>query len=389
MRDNRKQMIAWLVSVGGKPKSLKWKDIAEKFNIRSDRTGEVNTNVCRKLWHRHNKEQEILELRKRVTDGNGKVISKTYGRAGHKPEIDYDDYTLAWFTTNAYSDGIWGRYVSNEHKQELERLHKEISDSYTIRKFKIGDDGQARRGAAIGCCHVPYHDKKLWYAFLDWVHHAKIDFILILGDFLDMKSISSHEKDKVFNLSLAEEYAEGLKAIMELEDALPKHAEKYYLYGNHEYRFIKIMKNLHMAKIGDAIMSPVSGLKLEEFGYKIETNYMDGYFDIGNDLRCIHGNATGKSALSKTTEEEAMNNRSVIFPHTHLRGTHSFGKFTGYNLGGFFDKTQFEAFGYAKRTTRDKWQQGFVEIIEDKGRTYPTLVRCDDSRFYLDNKKWK
>ena len=92
----------------------------------------------------------------------------------------------------------------------------------------------------------------------------KLDGVCILGDYIDMYGLSFYEKDPSFG-DIAELYDREIDAgnyrLDELDHLFPN-AKKWYIEGNHEFRFKK-----YMQKFAGALrnrLSVVSELKLNE-----------------------------------------------------------------------------------------------------------------------------
>lgn len=90
----------------------------------------------------------------------------------------------------------------------------------------------------IGCAHAPFHNKKQFnttYKFLQ-KEGIKLQGLVLSGDFLDMNSLSSHDKGQMplEGVKLGWEYREGAKVIRELESLdYTNNATFDYIYGNH------------------------------------------------------------------------------------------------------------------------------------------------------------
>ena len=61
------------------------------------------------------------------------------------------------------------------------------------------------RLAFIPDCHHPYADRKAWALMLQALEEFKADKVIIMGDFMDMYSVSSHSKNPNRALKLEEE----------------------------------------------------------------------------------------------------------------------------------------------------------------------------------------
>lgn len=84
-------------------------------------------------------------------------------------------------------------------------------------------------------CHVPYHDRKAFNLVLRMARSVKFDRVVILGDFADFFKVSFHERTLDKRMGFGAEVAEVNRAL-DWIDTL-EIAKKYYVAGNHEFRF--------------------------------------------------------------------------------------------------------------------------------------------------------
>jgi hypothetical protein len=228
----------------------------------------------------------------------------------------------------------------------------------------------------------------LWDYLLAYINdnRKQIDGIVIAGDYLDMASIGSYNKGHRIKLTLADEYGIGYREILKLNDCLKDDAEKFYLYGNHEFRYIKEMKKVEVARFGSALTSPEEAMKLDKLGYNVLTNYVDDFVLLG-DLEVFHGSYVGTNAMKKHLNGSIKRGHHCLFFHTHITGMYTEGRFTAYNYGGLLDRWN-DGFSYANRDARQNWTNGFAEVIvDDQERAHVSGASCTDSGFFL-NGKW-
>ena len=77
--------------------------------------------------------------------------------------------------------------------------------------------------------HRPFHDKILWDKVLQFIKDSKPFGIVIAGDFLDLYTLGSYNAESLGllrDIDLEFEYLDGLKAIKELEEVLPKKSKR-------------------------------------------------------------------------------------------------------------------------------------------------------------------
>lgn len=97
------------------------------------------------------------------------------------------------------------------------------------------EKGKVQRGVIIPDTHVPLMNKKAWGCMLGILKDWNPDFGVIIGDFLDLESLSRHPKSKPDLVKLSSEYYAGNIAL----DAIQNNSQGCdwtYIEGNHEYR---------------------------------------------------------------------------------------------------------------------------------------------------------
>lgn len=156
--------------------------------------------------------------------------------------------------------------------------------------------------------HVPYEDRAAWQTMLAAAQTWRPTAMVILGDFLDLYSVSGHPKDPSVRLDLQDEIDAGKSRIDELDALGIRH--KYYVAGNHEARLKK-----HIGKHSPAfhnVLSVPELLGLERRGWQW-TPYGDGLtlgeLYITHDVRIA-----GKYAVRRSLEAAWQ---SIVIGHTH------------------------------------------------------------------------
>src|SRR5687767_11468612 len=109
--------------------------------------------------------------------------------------------------------------------------------------------------------HAPWHNAKLLRKVCQLITDIRPHGLILSGDFLDLYSIASHNKGKVTHgWDLKKEYNEGERVLGDILSAAKHTKERYFLYGNHEDRFIRWMQDVENAKLGKALGSPEEAL---------------------------------------------------------------------------------------------------------------------------------
>jgi hypothetical protein len=244
---------------------------------------------------------------------------------------------------------------------------------------------------SIGCVHHPFVLKPLWNAFLRYIndHRNEIKGILIGGDFLDLNSLSNHDKGMIpiQGITLDYEYNSGNKALDDLDNAMGRNDyTKFYLFGNHEDRYFRTMRDVNHSKYGSSLLSPVAALKLRERGFNVLTDWKNDSIKIGPYLEVVHGEYINQHPAKKHIDAYR---KSVLFYHTHRISSYLEGQVAGYNGGWMGDKNS-PAFGYAPRGMRSSWNNGFNLIHLDENMYFHIQqIIWYNNRFYINNKIYK
>jgi len=236
----------------------------------------------------------------------------------------------------------------------------------------------------IGCVHVPFHNEILLQKLLTFITDNKeqISGFHIVGDFLDLKSLSTHDVDVIDKTgwTLGKEYKEGNKVLDRIDAVLPEYCQKTFIYGNHSDRFNRYISNIRNYKHSDAIASPKEALKLQERGYIVYTNWKEDYVQIGK-YQLFHGQFCNQNPAKTHTLKSKT---SCVFFHTHRIDQYYEKGLHGIN-GGCLADLESPAFKYASRYERELWQNAFV-VINDGEQA--ELIISNNNTFYFGGKKY-
>jgi predicted phosphodiesterase len=183
---------------------------------------------------------------------------------------------------------------------------------------------------------------------------------------------------------LQDEYLDGLQGIDEINSAF-KGAKKLFLFGNHEDRYFRHIKEKDNAKYGGALINPVEALYLHERGWITKTDWQSDYFTLGKHLDIVHGVYTSihaaKAHLDKTQH-------SVMFGHTHRVQCFHQGNRAAFNIGGMYD-IKSKGFNYMPRFQRQLWANGFALVnVTDNGDFYVEQVNVWADKFLANGKMY-
>lgn len=235
--------------------------------------------------------------------------------------------------------------------------------------------------------HIPYHNKELIVKLASFIQDNKHQIVgfHLLGDYLDLKSLSSHD-DKTIDKSgwtLGREYEAGNLILDMFDSILPKNIEKSFLYGNHEDRYFRYISNIKNYKTGDAILSPTQALKLKERGYNVYENWKEDFIQCGK-YQIIHGVYCTQNSTKSHMDKMRT---SLIFGHTHRVGQHFEGNLHSLNIGTFADINS-DGFKYLSRVERQFWTNGFSIVNVHDNYSHAELITCSNNSFFWGGKKY-
>tara|TARA_R110000822_G_scaffold227017_1_gene359638 strand:+ start:11151 stop:12233 length:1083 start_codon:yes stop_codon:yes gene_type:complete len=321
---------------------------------------------------------DIKEVKKEIKKDNKKVVEVDEIKI--TPQLIEDFRNMAE-KLNIKLSGT--AFAPTESKIELKRKK-------TIKDYSVPDfSDQKGMHIILGCNHVPFHHVQLHEGIKALIVDYKKDVkgFHLIGDFMDINTLSSHDKGRftaIPGLTLDDEYSAGNELLDEFDAILPKDVWKTYLYGNHEDRHNRWMRDMQNAKT--PLDSPEEALGLWKRGYQVKTNWSQDYFTLGKNFDIFHGIYfsihCAKAHLDKLR-------RSCAFAHTHRVQTYREGDMAAYNIGSCADYTS-SAFGYATRPMKAQWSNGFaINMIDSKGNSHVTTVVPDkDGHFWFGGKMY-
>lgn len=215
----------------------------------------------------------------------------------------------------------------------------------------------------INDLHVPYQDQEALDLVLKFGKQLNPDKVFILGDYIDMYSISHFDRDPERVTSLQEEFNHGKVVLNRIRDVFPK-SDIIFCEGNHEDRMRKFLWN---NPVLNGCIDLKQKLDIENLGIK--------YYEYGKNfvykdkLIYTHGNRVNK--YSAYTAKNLMDDFgiSAIFGHTHRLGSHYRTDYGGEKVAfenGCMCQTSL-AMDWFRKETID-WQIGLSVInwVEDR-----------------------
>jgi hypothetical protein len=218
-----------------------------------------------------------------------------------------------------------------------------------------------------GCAHAPWQNKRMYDATFNYlVQEIQPRGIILAGDIQDLNSLSSHDKGKtpLSGVDLDWEYREVRKFLDEIDSLGAKRVD--YLYGNHEDRYLRAVRDVDTAKMGKALISPIEGAGLLKRKYNIYTDWKNDTIKIGKHLDVCHGEFLNVHSAKKTIDTYR---KSTLYFHTHRFQIYMEGLVAGWNMGAGADFSA-PVFGYATRAMKNSWVNASCIVTLDKEGFY-------------------
>ena len=230
-------------------------------------------------------------------------------------------------------------------------------------------------------CHVPFEDSTAVTLMLKAAYETGIKNVVILGDFCDFYSVSSHPKNPTRKNDLQWEVDQVNLALDTFDQVFP--GKKKFIAGNHEQRLERYLADRAPALFNTVKVEELLGLKERGWSY---TAYKD-HTKIGR-LHLTHD--AGKAG--RNAHVDAMNafQGNVVIGHTHRIGYAVEGNVrgkphVGAMLGWLGDPNQVE-YMFRVRAARD-WAQGFgLAYIEPNGNAHLSVVPIVDGKVLIEGK---
>lgn len=235
--------------------------------------------------------------------------------------------------------------------------------------------------------HVPFHSEPILFKVLKAISTISITAIVLNGDFLDLFSLSKYVENSLYALkeiNLTYEYAMGNKVLDLIDRAVDKSTKRYYLYGNHEDRYNRIIAKEDNAKYGTELRSPYEALRLEERKYEFYTDCINDSVRFGNNTEVIHGLYCTTVPAKK--HYDMFPNTNIVMGHSHRINSYSNQYHSSHNIGCLADMSS-KGFSYRSRIDKLLWQNGFAIItIDAYGNGHINTIPIVNNSFVLNGK---
>lgn len=373
------------LSKKGKTQNKFYLNESRRAQLREIRGEDLGCETPKEITEKHLQDQVSKGGLDRFMQYEGTQSLQSEEEAIEYFNIDLDKWEVDRFVVNSWDVNMKGARKTNyQVKLWLKRIEKIKVQKPKDINIKVGNLGKSQMWVVVGCVHRPFHNKNLWKAFLRFLKYYNNDLygVIVNGDFLDLRSLSSHDDYIPDGIDLSIEYSDGQQGIHELQKAVGDIPRKIFQYGNHEERFDRDLNSIR--KYGRALPTPAEALRLRENEWEIQYDWKNGFVTLGNDLDVFHGSKHGINAAK--AELDLLPHRSGIFNHTHRFQSFSNKERVVYNVGWMGDVNN-DAFKYFDRGQRFRWANGFaVAYIDDEGNHHVHPVKCDNNRIFFHGK---
>jgi len=245
-----------------------------------------------------------------------------------------------------------------------------------------------------GDYHIPFMDKNAYRIMTNFAQDYKPDVFIINGDFLDMYSISTFDKNPERKISVPEEIRQGKEVLTELRKNLGKKCKIYFLEGNHENRLQRYLwRNPELEGLEELKLDHLLHSKEKDINYiKVTRDYWkqdNGHLKIGKNIVVMHGdnrlNGASTSKYSGYSVKNTMMNlqTNVIMGHIHRLAL-------VYHTTPYGDMIGIEGGCLCQQAGTANWQQGFVTFRVSNGKLVnPQLYNINNGKLIVDKKTWK
>lgn len=349
----KESLISFLLNSSEERNTYTWLELANRFEIKPNGTDSQKRKAANDIWRNFKKSQ-----------GHQAPIVNYY-QVDHTATPSMEEFKIT------YSPSIEG-----------------FEDYLPIPNYNAGICSKEKNGVYIimGCVHVPFFNLNFMKAAVKCIANLNVKGIIFNGDFLDLATLSFHDKGKntVQGVNLGDEYKSGNIVLDTIEGVVPRDAEKIFLYGNHEDRFNRHMSTVDYAKLKGALKSPIEGLNLESRGYKVYTDWINDEVNIG-DLTIIHGEFIGTNSCKRHLDAYKKN---ILYAHTHRVSMYREGEHVAFNIGSMADFNS-PAFGYATKSMKKQWTNGFAIATVVDGVTSVEQIIWNKDHFVYGGNIWK
>lgn len=246
-----------------------------------------------------------------------------------------------------------GREFAGRHPSPAD-IYRQMREERVKRKVRKHEplNRRPRLILAISDVHRPKYDAATWSIFLQAVRELKPDGVWILGDYVDLGSVTRHEKTADDAYTLKMELWDANRGLDELSAAIGgRPCDLLFADGNHEDRLRRyIASGRCPPELRDMIEEIEEELHLRERGYLYVHPDKQPIYPFPN-FAVTHGSWYGLHAAHKHAVEIAC---SGLAGHTHRYQVHS-----GWNAHGPFVWTIMPC----ARDPKAEWQHQRTQVF--------------------------
>lgn len=241
-----------------------------------------------------------------------------------------------------------------------------------------------KRAIVLADIHFGKDSKKILKPVEKYMGDEKWDYLIYLGDTLDLDCISHHNKDKLRKVEgkrILQEYNLANEMLDRHQNLVGDSCEVVFVMGNHESR---VERYIDANPSLEGLIEVKNGLRLKERSIREVRCYPDGeVFKIGK-LMFTHGSFTSSQPAKKHLEAY---NSSIVFGHLHSPSHYTGVSYdkkdvkTAYGLGCLCNYEQ-DYMGKAP----SKWKQSFgVVYFQPSGDFNLYNVEINNGGFFAPN----
>lgn len=171
--------------------------------------------------------------------------------------------------------------------------------------------GKLEKILFIPDCHFPFQDELAFNLMMEAAKDFKPDHVVICGDFIDMYSVSAHDKNPKRAMQLELEITASVDALWRVKGLGAK--TNVFVSGNHEDRLNRYLMQKAPELFG--LINIETVLALDKLGFTYVPYKSD--YKLGK-LRITHD--TGKAGYNAHKQALDAYHRSVVIGHTHRIG---------------------------------------------------------------------
>lgn len=322
----------------------------------------------------------LKEIAERMTSKKWKVTYDSVKNAVSRYNLKYQ--TPRKVQMNSVSQP--SQVLKDMNDKEFIKDKKNAKLKWNIGKSKLSKNKKRpfKTYLVVGDAHIPLHNMPAIKSVLHLMDDVKFDGMINIGDFMDMGAISHWNQTKKKTLEgrrMKEDYIIGNAILDEFDKRLPRNAEKYYLWGNHEDWYNQLIEEYPML---EEYFSPTIELKLKERGYKV---YPYNHVIRFGKLNITHGTYASQNPVKKHMLAHMGN---IMFGHVHspeMKCLHSDSRevsVIGYAVGCLCDVNP-----QYMRNRPNNWAHGFAVLyVYDNGYFDVDLKRIVKGKFVFNDK---